>query len=94
MSFFVSFDLFVCFVVYIRKTPNFAGGIGALNDAEMAEAERVARLRRIEDAVVPEARRRVVRRSLALVLVEDRPADAVFVLSAERLARRARADRA
>ena len=38
---FVAYIVFVSFAVlrgYIRKTPNFAGGIGALNAAEMPRA--------------------------------------------------------
>src|SRR6185436_7695133 len=50
------------------------------------QGQRLPRVRGIEDAVVPQARGRVVRRSLELVLVEDRLADRGFLFLRERLA--------
>ena len=60
---------------HIRNTPNFARRHRRVPRGREPERQRPARLERIEHAVVPEARGRVVRRSLALVLVEDRLAD-------------------
>ena len=63
---------------YILKMPNFAGGIGALNAADSPSASALARLRRIENPVVPEPRRRVIRRSFGVVLLENRLPDLRF----------------
>src|SRR5262245_5753266 len=50
------------------------------------EADDVARLRGFDDAVVPEARGRVVGAALALVLLEDRPLELGLLVRGHRLA--------
>ena len=50
------------------------------------ERQRLPRLRRVENAVVPQARRRVVRRALVIVLLEDRLPHRLLVFGGERLA--------
>ena len=56
---------------YIRKTPNVVSGTGAFAAADETEREHAARVARVDDPVVPEARGRVVRRPLALVRRAD-----------------------
>ena len=56
----------------MRKTPKTVSGIGAFSAAASPSAEDAPRVERVDDAVVPEPRRRVVRVALALVLGADR----------------------
>ena len=81
-------------VVYIRKTPNVGSGIGALQRGRQSERERLSRVDRIENPVVPQARRGVVGRAFVLVLLENRLAERLFFFRRERLALRAPAGRA
>src|SRR5258706_6322516 len=48
-----------------------------------AQAERVARLERVQDAVVPQASRRVIRAALGFVLGTDRGGEGVGLVRAE-----------
>ena len=58
-------------VAYILKTPNVVSGMGAFRLAAMPSASTRRVSARVDDAVVPEPRRRVVRIALGLVLRAD-----------------------
>ena len=57
--------------LHMRKTPNVVSGTGAFAAAARPSASTRRRVARVDDPVVPEARGRVVRRALVLVLRAD-----------------------
>ena len=59
-----------------------ARSIGAFIAADKPEAEHAARVGRIDDAVVPQPRRRVLRAALGFVLLADRRLERVFLVGA------------
>ncbi len=70
---------------YMRNTPNFGSGTGALHAAERPSASACRVSRRIEDPVVPQPGRRVVGRAFALVLLQDGLANGLLVVGGQRL---------
>ena len=66
----------------MRKTPNFVSGIGALQRRRQAQRQHAARVGRVDDAVVPQARGGVVGVALRLVLLADRRLEGFFLLGA------------
>ena len=57
---------------YMRNTPKRVSSPGRVRDRGQRQAQHAARVERIDDAIVPEPRRGIVRMSLALVLLADR----------------------